>query len=52
MGRGVDAVVGVHSERGRADGGRVCGELEGWGGFGEAAVEAGGDVGDGVGEVG
>lgn len=52
MGRGVDAVVGVHSERGRAGGGGVCEELGGCGGFCEAAVEAGGDVGDGVGEVG
>jgi len=52
VGRGVDAVVGVHSKGSRAGGRGVCGELWGWGGFGEAAVEAGGDVGDGVGEVG
>lgn len=49
MGGGVDAVVGVHAERGRTGGGGIRGK--GWG-FGEAAVEAGGDVGDGVGEVG
>lgn len=49
MGRGVDAVIGVHLERRRADRGGVFRDTWGRGGIGEAAVEAGGDVRDGVG---